>query len=256
MQRIHEDIHENENNWVCAISGRPGFGKSFSAITLALSLYPSFTEMHVAFSEEEFLKLVDELPEGSIIVADEIAEWFSSRSFMKSENRDISTIFQIFRLCRFGVIATLPEMRQGDKDLRTMSNAYIQTLKKHKSINKVECKYFEVEMDSIRGKKPITKYPIIRGEDGYKKKIKRVFIDRMPKALEKKYMKRKREFTKRIIKEKREAARLRREKKDENVNEHNNNETCPRCKKGWYCAGKSIFRKCSECGFQYTKKKK
>ena len=136
------------------------------------------------------------------MVADEIGEWFSSRNFMKTDNKDLSAILQIFRVNRLIVIYTLPNMYQVDKNLRVMSDVYISASRVHRDKNLAECKYYDISIHPIRGKHPYTIHPVMKGPDGYKKKITRVFFDKIPDHLQKSYEKKKREFNLRVINEK------------------------------------------------------
>lgn len=231
-----ETMRGSEKNWDCAVSGKRGDGKSFDAMELALTLDPTFDISRVVFNLEDFLELVETLPPHRFVVADEVGEWFGARNFMKAENKDLADLLQIFRVCQLGVIYTVPAMYQVDKNLRTMGDVYIKALRVHRDKDMGETKYFDIEMDSIRGKKPYTKHPIIRGLDGYKKKITIVFFDRIPPKLEKEYKKKKREFTKRIIEEKRERAHKRKEKKG-GSNKEKPNVKCKDCDYEWNFTG-------------------
>jgi len=137
--------------------------------------------------------------------------------------------------CQLGVIYTLPSMYQADKNLRTMSDVYIKALRVHRDKNLGETKYFDIDMDSIRGKKIYTKQPIIRGPDGFKKKITSVFFDRIPPMLEKQYKKKKREFTMNIIEDKLEQSQRRKDKKKNEKKE--SNVKCEDCDYDWYFSG-------------------
>ena len=220
-------VNKSEKNWDCAVSGKRGDGKSFTAVMLALILDDTFDISRVVYSIEEFLHLVKILPPGSAIVADEIAEWFSSRNFMKSDNKDLSAILQIFRVNRLIVIYTLPSMYQVDKNLRTMSDVYIAASRVHRDKNLCECRYYDIEIHPIRGKEPYTIHPVITGPDGYKKKITRVYFDRIPKELEKQYIAKKKAFNIRVIDEKLQ-------KKEDSLNKEE------KVKRKFYC------KKCDE----------
>ena len=243
--RILETMHGNEKNWDCAVSGKRGDGKSFVAMELALTLDPTFDISRVVFNLDDFLELVETLPPHHFVVADEIGEWFGARNFMKEENKDLADLLQIFRVCQLGVIYTVPAMYQVDKNLRTMGDVFIKALRVHRDKNLGETKYFDVETDSIRGKKPYTKHPIIRGPDGYKKKITKVFFGRIPPSLEQQYRKKKDEFTKRIIAEKREQSQRRKDKKEGN-DKPEPNVKCEKCNYVWFTA--AIKPRCYKCG--------
>lgn len=230
------------------MTGKRGDGKSFAACELALTLDPTFSIDRVVYSIEEFLELVKVLPPGSFVVADEIAEWFSSRNFMKEENKDLSAILQIFRISRLGVIYTLPAMYQVDKNLRVMSDVYIKALRVHRDKDLGETKYFDVEMDPVTGKKPYTKFPVIRGPDGYKKKVTRVYFDRMPKDMEKQYRNKKTEFNKRVIEEKLSKSRGKNGKEGGTGTPAR----CNKCGHEWPTKSKAKYPACPSCGGRST----
>jgi len=182
-----------------------------------LCIDPKFTVDQVAFSIEEFLELVKKLPAGRAIVADEIGQWFSSRDFMKTENKDLSAILQIFRINRLAVIYTLPNMYQVDKNLRVMSDAYIMATEVLRKKNMTSTRFYELYSNPITGKKVYTWFPKAIGPDGMKKKITKVYFDRIPPWLERAYLEKKRKFNMRIIEEKIEKAKKnRKESKEKN----------------------------------------
>jgi len=229
-----------EKNLDIAVVGKRGDGKSFLACELAYILDPTFTIDRVVYSIEEFLKLVKTLPPGSAVVADEIGEWFSSRNFMKDENKDLSAILQIFRINRLIVIYTLPMMYQVDKNLRAMSDIYIRAMRVHRSKNLTECKWYDISMHPIKSNKPYTIHPVVRGEDGFKKKITRVFIDKMPNDMQAEYMKKKEAFNTRVI-----EAKLSNGKKEDSKKIKPTRIECQNCGKIWIT--KTSEPKCGVC---------
>jgi len=239
IERCRAVVDVSEKNLDIAVVGKRGDGKSYIACELAYTLDPTFTAERVVYSIEEFLKLVKVLPPGSAVVADEIGEWYSSRNFMKDENKDLSAILQIFRINRLIVIYTLPMMYQVDKNLRSMSDVYIRACRVHRGKKLTEGKWYDIEMHPIRGKKPYTIHPVIRGPDGYKKKITRVFFDKMPDDMEARYAEKKEEFNARVI-----DAKMSREKK-EDKEEKEPNAKCENCGYRWRTI--AMKPRCGKC---------
>ena len=133
-----------------------------------------------------------DLPSGSFILADEIGSWMPARDYMTLANKLLSLVLQTFRYKRIGVIWTIPQNRQADINVRTMSDVTIETLKIHRSTQRVETKFKYVELNPLSGN-VLRKFPVITSEDNRKYTITKVFFGRPRKELEKLYLEKKEE---------------------------------------------------------------
>lgn len=162
-------------------------------MALASICDPNFNIARVVFTPEDFMEIIrSDLPTGSFILADEIGSWMPARDYMTLANKLLSLVLQTFRYKRIGVIWTIPQNRQADINVRTMSDVIIETLKIHKKIQMVETKFKYVETDPITGD-VFRKFPVVSNDAGASNTITRVFFDRPEKELEKLYLEKKEE---------------------------------------------------------------
>jgi len=193
LKYIHDNIYSEQRNWLCLVMGKVGSGKSFSALRIAELMDKNFNIDRVVFNEDDFMNLVrSNLPKGSFIVADEIGSWLPAREYMTMTNRLLSYVLQTFRFKQLGILWTTPVSRFVDKNLRSMADATLETLKVYRSKQEVECKFKNYEINPITGKE-YYKFPVVLRPDGSHITITRVFISRPSPELEKAYLKKKKE---------------------------------------------------------------
>jgi len=129
----------HNNNFVAAIIGAVGSGKSWAALRLAhdLDVDPitkasRFSVERVVFTVEDFYKLVEQradgkIPPGSFCVLDEAAiDLSSSKDYRDESITNMQSILQTFRLYRLGTIMTFPcSLGFLNKKVRMMFDAII-----------------------------------------------------------------------------------------------------------------------------------
>ena len=132
--------------------GKPGTGKSYTALSIAWKSDPDFSVDNVCFSADDFMSLIrGKLPEGSFIVADEIGAWMSNREYQSTSNKCLSYVLQTFRFKKFGILWTTPMGRFVDVNLRSLSDAIIETLNVDRRNRMVVTKYKNVLVNPITG---------------------------------------------------------------------------------------------------------
>ncbi len=169
VERIQRRLIKNNKNWLCVIVGPTGSGKSYSALTLASKIDPTFDITKVVFTSEAFLKLINDpkkLKKGSVVVFDEFGVGMPRREWYSVSNKMISYLLQTFRNRNLGVIFTVPSLDYIDTQALRLMHTKIITLSIDRQINEVVCKWFDLDFNPRRGKEPYTKYPRIRDKKG------------------------------------------------------------------------------------------
>ena len=185
-QTIHENIFTEKRNWLALFLGRVGSGKSYSACSLAKMFDPGFNLSRVVFDEDNFMQLVRaKLPPGSFIVADEIGSWLGSREYMTLSNRILSYVIQTFRNKRLGLIWTVPQRRQVDINLRSMSDVTFETVDIWREANRVLSKMKYTQINAMTGFE-INPFPVLPVEEGTTT-ISRLLIPRPGRRFEAAY---------------------------------------------------------------------
>lgn len=130
---IWKRLNVYNKNFLLAIVGEPGSGKSWSGVYLANCLdrdsknNSRFTIDRIVFSAKDFINLVkSDLPKGSWIMWEETGVGINSRLFFEHTNIIISYITQTFRYKNYGVIYTVPDLGYVDKQVRKLFHTAIK----------------------------------------------------------------------------------------------------------------------------------
>lgn len=119
-------VLRQNKNFMMAVVGETGSGKSYAAIKLAMQLDPTFNIDRVCYTAQEFMALINSnLPPGSVIVFDEIGVSMDSRTWYSLMNKLINYVLQTFRHKNLIVIFTVPLTKFIDSKMRALLHAYI-----------------------------------------------------------------------------------------------------------------------------------
>lgn len=112
-------LHQNT---LVFVLGRPGSGKSYTALTLGerTDRTTDFKSDHCVFWASDFIRLVNERPTGCVIVSDESGVSQNARKFMSPENIGQSAVLQTFRNYYINPIFTTPFMTLQDINARQL----------------------------------------------------------------------------------------------------------------------------------------
>jgi len=110
QKTLTEAKKRNKNNWdyVALVCGYSGAGKSTFAQSAARFLDPTFDETHIAFNDDDFIKITNELPDYSAVVLDESFQSLNSRISQSSVFLKIINHLQIIRQKRLFIFLCLP----------------------------------------------------------------------------------------------------------------------------------------------------
>jgi len=197
-RRINDDM-----DFVTAVVGERGTGKSSSALSLALALQPKrFSLKNVCFSSEEFMQLLnsDKLQEGDVVVWDEIGAGKSNpgaRDWFSKTNKAISSIFQTMRYKNLCVLVTTPSMKYIDVHLRILFSGIIETSYINRKEEICHVRFLRIEHNPVLDK-TYHKYLFFKGADGELTQLKDIEIPKPPDDLYEAYKLKKAGFTEKL----------------------------------------------------------
>ena len=130
-QYILNRIRRNKN-FVCAITGGTGSGKSYSALKLASDLDPNFDVRNICFTAKEFLDLVDgktkELKKGANIIWDEMQVTMSHLDYQTQQAKLLNYVLQTFRYQNFVLWITTPHFSFVNASSRKLFHGRFETV--------------------------------------------------------------------------------------------------------------------------------
>jgi len=203
LASVKSRLWRKNQNWICAIVGSTGSGKSYSAMRLAEIIDKDFNINKVFFRIRDFITAINkkEIKKGSCVVIDEAGIGWAARSFMEQENRDMSALFQAVRFMNFGIILTVPSLFMVDKHGRDLLHATGRTLGINRTEGYVKLQYKIQNIDALTGHKVYRKYPRVRQPNGQLKRITFIKVHKPSKKLIQNYEKRKRIFAEELFAE-------------------------------------------------------
>jgi type II secretory ATPase GspE/PulE/Tfp pilus assembly ATPase PilB-like protein len=126
---------KNNKNFLATITGPTGSGKSWSALSMAKLIDPTFTADRVIFRARELMKLINEgnLGAGSVIVWDEAGIDLSNRNWQSVTNKMLNALLQTFRHKNFILFFTVPYHDFIDSASKKLFHADFETQRINKN---------------------------------------------------------------------------------------------------------------------------
>lgn len=195
--KVWGKMNVHNDNYMGAVCGDTGSGKSWAALRIAEAVDPDFSIEQVAFSVEEFLRLVidDSYGRGSMIVFEEASVEAAAYDWQSKGNKVFRQVLDTWRNQNRGLLITLPAFGQLDKGARGRMSALIQMHEKKESEGYTVAKYKWCDQDSDTGK-IYKKYPRLGG-----KVFKKLKIRKPSKGLRDAYEERKSNYTNNLNRE-------------------------------------------------------
>ena len=195
VRYIHRRI-KNNKNFLATITGPTGSGKSWSALSMAQLLDPTFTADRVIFRARDLMKLITtgDLKAGSVIVWDEAGIDLSNRNWQSVTNKMLNSLLQTFRHRNFVLFFTVPYHDFIDSASKKLFHADFETQRINKNQGVVIIKPKLLQYNSNLGKW-YRKYLKVQ-MNGSVVKIKRWAVPKPTDELIKEYEIRKNMFTK------------------------------------------------------------
>jgi ABC-type oligopeptide transport system ATPase subunit len=130
FERWAKERMGSKRNFLIAIVGETGSGKSYMGLKIAECLDPNkdFNIDHVTFTPDEFFDFLSKAKNNCFVVFDEAGVSFSHREYMSMINKMLSMVFQTFRYKFINVIFTLPSLGYMDYVGRGLLHAVIRML--------------------------------------------------------------------------------------------------------------------------------
>lgn len=179
------------------IVGRPGSGKSYLSMYLALLFKPDFKPSEsVVFNAGDFANIVQrrDLPKGFVIIIDDSGLTAASTDAMTKEVKAISKIMQSIRSRNLIIILNLPNFFLLAKNVRTLLEYYLEPVKINRKENICHAKVRMLKINPLSGDvyrySPIQvkKEPHWTGYTQIKKyKITTLAFPKIPKEIAKEY---------------------------------------------------------------------
>ncbi len=127
---IQHRLREERQGFIIVFTGSPGAGKSYGCMDFCKLVDPNFNISNIAWSEVEFLKLLDaEMAPGSAIMLDEAGIYIDSREFMSMINKLLTYVTMTMRHRRQLVAMTVPSMKWLDLKTRELIQGYVEMTK-------------------------------------------------------------------------------------------------------------------------------
>lgn len=159
-------MHNQDNNWMGAVVGETGLGKSYTCLSLGECVDPNFSIDQVAFGLVEFMKLVmdDSYGRGSMIVLEEASVEAAAEDFHDISNKVLRTVLETWRDQNRGALLNLPTFSRLDKGARIRMSALIQQQAKFEDDGYSVATYKHLQTNSDTGK-VYRHYPHINGQE-------------------------------------------------------------------------------------------
>lgn len=214
LKKIWKKPHRKNDNYMAAIVGPTGCGKSWASLRLGEILDPDFNVDQVAFNSSQFLNLVDEKKTdiGSVINFDEAGVGQASRKWYSNANIFFNYVLQTWRNKNRIAIFTVPSLGLIDYQTRGLLDAVmIFNGKDHSREAWTEFKYQRISANEKSGK-IYYKYPVLRN-NGRKEKIKTFRISKPSEELIEPYEEKKSKFQEELEEEVRKQVQEKEEEK-------------------------------------------
>ena len=137
FQDLIEWRRKDKRNTSIFVLGAPRAGKSYTALTLSevTDAQNDFdVDSHVVMHTADFVRKINEFPEGCNIMYDEGGAGHSSRRFMSKMNIMMNAVLQTFGSRYINVVWTVPNMKMEDVTARQLCTFSIRMIARGKGI--------------------------------------------------------------------------------------------------------------------------
>lgn len=198
VRYIRNRVLKKNKNFIVALTGATGSGKSWSSLSIGEMIDPNFTEERVIFKGSKFMELLNVdgesvLNSGAVIVWDEAGVDLSSKNWYSTINKLLNLVMQTFRHRNIVLIFTVPYGDFVDSSTRKLFHAEFKTIKINTVKRACEIKPKLLQYNSEL-RKWYAKYLIAKNELGFIK-IKKWSIPKPHDDLIERYEEKKRAFT-------------------------------------------------------------
>lgn len=117
LDKVKKRVLTKDMDWVCAVDGEEGVGKSVLAMQIGKYLDPNFTLDNIVFNSDQFLKKIKDpaTKKGTCILLDETFSAASSRSSLSEVNKSMIGVATEMRQRNLFILMVLPSFFDLDK---------------------------------------------------------------------------------------------------------------------------------------------
>lgn len=150
IQRIR-----NNKNFIAAVTGPTGSGKSYSVLRQCEILDKNFNEDNVCFTATQFMNLINgkvkKLHKGSNIMFDEIQVTLGHLDYQSIQAKLLNYVLQTFRHKNFVLWVTTPHFSFVNASARKLFHARMETVSINKVKQQVTLKPFLMQINQKKG---------------------------------------------------------------------------------------------------------
>lgn len=160
-QKIWQRCNQENDHFMGAVVGREGTGKSYTAMTIAKIVDPTFRADRVFFSPKRLLETLqsDQYDAGTAVVVDEAGVGVGARTWYEKEQVVFNQALQTARDDNLAVLFTLPRLNELDSQTRGRLHAVIEMVEV-KANKYAKAKWFNISLSRKTGRQKIYhKYP-------------------------------------------------------------------------------------------------
>ena len=248
-------IFKNNENWLCAMTGLAGVGKTYTALSKAIEWQKygfSFSLDNMVFSFLDLMKLINygNLKRGSIIIIEEPQTEINSKTWQSEINKCFFQLASTFRHRGYVVFFTNPFLHDLDKSVRKLFNAEWNVLGKDQNLMLAKVKPQALEWNSQKDDWYRHYLKVVYKPEGksryVKRKLKQIYVKHPPKSISEPYEELKLAFTTAL--NRKIQAKLEEIQRKEAPKHQEPNIKCSKCAYEW-CTNTKLRRvKCPSCG--------
>lgn len=183
---IRRRITVDDDNYMLAIVGDTGKGKSGNALSLASKIDPTFAanvKNRVVFTPEDFMKRIKEFKDerkkgtnikGRVLMFDEAGVGIPAREWQRIQNRLMGYVTQLFRYLNLCIIFTVPSMSFIDKQVKILMHGIIECKYRNKQKGIATTKFWVIKHNPVFDTTDLE--PFIIFDKGNHRKIDPLYI--------------------------------------------------------------------------------
>lgn len=197
-KKIWNRMNKKDKNWMGIVCGDTGSGKSEWALRLCELLDPNFSVDQIAFTIEDFLRLVNDrsFDRGSMILFDEVGVALDASTHYDQDQIQLNHILETWREQNRGLVMTAPHIGLVQKKSRGLLHAQMDMQQINYDHFLSRARYRNISQDTDSGDL-YKKYPRLRDPaTGRKTKYRFVDLYKPSPGIVEAYQSRKLEFNK------------------------------------------------------------
>lgn len=196
VEWIQKRLLEKDQNYIAAITGGTGSGKSFSGLRLCSQIDPQFNKTKIVFNIEDLLKLLNTkgaLKPGAAVLFEEAGVSMDNRRWQSLMNRVATYVTETYRHRNTALILTTPTLDRFDLKVRKLLHHWFKTIFIDREHQFCRCKIYQMRWNDIK-QKFYTPYPTI-DDNGRKRRLTTIDFSKPGEALIDDYLELKHAFT-------------------------------------------------------------